>query len=653
MPAQGIPASQIANVIPGVLAAGGLGLNLVALVLTTSNRVPIGTVQSFPDALSVGDFFGLNSPEYGVAQVYFAGFTGASITPASLLFAQYPSAVQGAYPILFGGPLGDQITLAQLKALAPGTLTIVVNGTSYTSTSINLASATSFSNAASIIQTALGVNDASFTGAIAAATGNFTGAINGNVLTLSAVSAGVAVVGGVLSGAGVAPGTTIQAQLTGPTGGLGTYQVTPGNQSVSSTGITETYGTLTVSAVASGALAVGQTLSGAAPLVVGSNITALGTGTGGLGTYITQSQTVPSETMNAGPLTVVYDSVSAGFILTGGTPGANGTISYASGAMAAPLDLTAATGAVLSQGAPQATPNAFMTTLFAGFQNFGTFFSMWSATIPDAVAFAIWTSEQNTEVAYINWDPAVQNTSPNPITSNAAIIANGASGTIPFYAPINGVLDAAFVAGCIASVDYNQVNGRKTLAFRTQPGLPSEVGNGATAEQLLTNGLNFYGTYSTPSEGFTWIYDGSVTGPFLWVDSYMDAVWLKNLLQNAILQLLGSVGNIPYNAAGYAMIAEALGGGPATNGQNPGPIQQALAFGAIRTGVSLSSTQIVTINNAAGPGVAATITNQGWYLQIQPATPQVRQARGSPPITLWYTDGQSVQQITLQSIEVQ
>jgi hypothetical protein len=38
---------------------------------------------------------------------------------------------------------------------------------------------------------------------------------------------------------------------------------------------------------------------------------------------------------------------------------------------------------------------------------------------------------------------------------------------------------------------------------------------------------------------------------------------------------------------------------------------------------------------------------------IQPATAQVRAARGSPPIIFFYTDGQSVQSLALTSTEIQ
>lgn len=57
--------------------------------------------------------------------------------------------------------------------------------------------------------------------------------------------------------------------------------------------------TLTVTAVASGSLAVGQVLSGA-NVTAGTVITALGTGNGGAGTYtVSISQTAASATVNA------------------------------------------------------------------------------------------------------------------------------------------------------------------------------------------------------------------------------------------------------------------------------------------------------------------------------------------------------------------
>jgi hypothetical protein len=48
-----IPASQIVNVIPSVVSAGGNALQLSGLFLTPSPRVPIGQVPSFATATDV------------------------------------------------------------------------------------------------------------------------------------------------------------------------------------------------------------------------------------------------------------------------------------------------------------------------------------------------------------------------------------------------------------------------------------------------------------------------------------------------------------------------------------------------------------------------------------------------------------------------
>lgn len=79
--------------------------------------------------------------------------------------------------------------------------------------------------------------------------------------------------------------------------------------------------TLTVSAVTNGTLAVGQTISGTG-VTAGTTIIALGTGTGGTGTYtVSASQTVSSTTISA---TCFWDMSKA--INAKVTPGGNRTL---------------------------------------------------------------------------------------------------------------------------------------------------------------------------------------------------------------------------------------------------------------------------------------------------------------------------------------
>jgi hypothetical protein len=176
-----------------------------------------------------------------------------------------------------------------------GTTAALFGQTAYANISTGLAS---FAAASS-------VSSASVTGAIAASTASVTGSISGDLLTVSAVASGTLVPGGTLAGASVATGTQIVSQATPletgeELGGIGRYTVSISEQAVASTTISETYGTLTVSAVGSGALGVGDPLSGSG-VTTGTVVTALGTGTGGIGTYIVSpTQTAASTTITAG-----------------------------------------------------------------------------------------------------------------------------------------------------------------------------------------------------------------------------------------------------------------------------------------------------------------------------------------------------------------
>jgi hypothetical protein len=121
---------------------------------------------------------------------------------------------------------------------------------------------------------------------------------NPGVLNVTAVGSGTLYPGVTLSGTGVVTGTQIVSQLTGTTGGVGTYIVSI-PQTVASTTITGAAGVLTVGGTVTGTFSVGDTLSGAG-VTAGSYITALGTGAGGAGTYIVSaSQTVASESISA------------------------------------------------------------------------------------------------------------------------------------------------------------------------------------------------------------------------------------------------------------------------------------------------------------------------------------------------------------------
>ncbi len=501
-----IPASAIVQVTPSVLAAGGRALDIIGLLLTTSARVPIDVVQAFSNQTDVADYFGDESTEAALAAIYFNGYDKSYIKPAKITFAQYNTASVAAW--LRGGQIST-LTLAQLKAIPTGALTVEVNGSGYTAALVDLSTATSFSNAAQIIQTAFG--------------------------------------------------------------------------------------------------------SGVCPSV----------------------------------FSVGYDSVAGAFTLTTTLTGSGATIDYAeTNALATNLMLTAAEGAVTSQGAAPQTPEAFMTNVAQITQNWATFMTCWD---PDSegdntnkLLFMQWTARQNNRYAYICWDTddAPKTISPAPTSLGYLAQQSEYSGTCLMYAPTASY--AAFICGAAASIDFTRHNARITFAFKSQSGMTPDVLSQSEADNLIANGYNFYGAYSTANDLFIFMYPGSVTGDFKWLDSYINQIWLNAQFQLAFMVLLTNAPSIPYNHEGYSLIEAAAAD----------VINQGLNFGAFRAGVTLSQAQAAEVNNAAGVDIATVLNQRGWYFQVADANPQVRQQRGSPPCTFWYMDGQSVQKINLASIEL-
>lgn len=155
-----------------------------------------------------------------------------------------------------------------------------------------------------------------------------TGSIAGTTLTVTAVGTGTVLgAGQILSGGSasvgfVDPATTIVAQLTGTAGSTGTYQVSV-SQSVASTTIAATGGGLTVNAMTTGTLCVGQVISGTG-IVTGTKISGRGTGTGGAGTYTIDTAPTPGTSITVtgagGTLTVggtVTGTFSVGDVISG------------------------------------------------------------------------------------------------------------------------------------------------------------------------------------------------------------------------------------------------------------------------------------------------------------------------------------------------
>lgn len=505
-----IPASYFVNATPGVLAAGGNSLVLSGLFLTENLAMPTGTVLSFPSPAAVGAFFGLGSAEYLQSLIYFPGYTNSTVKPAAMLFAPFNVAARAGY--LQSGSLAA-LSLTALQALT-GTLTITFAGTPETSATINLSAATSYTNAASLIQ----------------------------------------------------------AGFTSPAFG------------------------------------------------------------------------------------VTWSSTANAFLFTSTATGATETVAYATGTLAASLNLTQANGALLSQGAAIDTPASAMTNAYAVNQNFATVVTLFEPAIAVKEAFAAWFNAENDSLLYLAWDSDV-NASVQGSTESFGYVAQQAqyssvacfSGDPALAASAGTTLGAlalnlaTFVSGAIASINFNQTNGRTTLAYLSSSAIQPTCANLTTAINLKANGYNYYGSVATANQSFIFLFPGLMAGsPFLSIVRYINQIWMNSQFQLGLMTYATQAGSISYTPAGYDAIRNVL----------ITPITAAGTFGAIRANVVLSAAQVSLVNQAAGVNAAAPIQQFGYYLQILDPGATARANGQTPIINFWYTDGGDVLQISLASIDI-
>ncbi len=341
-------------------------------------------------------------------------------------------------------------------------------------------------------------------------------------------------------------------------------------------------------------------------------------------------------------LTVSWDAQLSRFFVYSSTTGASSTITYGSGAAATSLGLTAATGAILSAGAIAATPAVIFASITTITQNWALFMTVWEPDTDGKIEFADWVQTQGQRYGYVAWDTdATVLDGDVPASFGAQALAAEYDGIYAVYDPDGS--KAAFVCGTTASIDFARPAGRLTFAFRSQAGLTADVHTATQANYATANGYNFYADYATANDQFVFMQTGMTAGKWKWFDSYINQIWLNNALQLAFMDYLSQALSVPYNTTGYSKLrAVALD-----------PILAAVNFGAIQPGVVLSNSQKAQVNSLAGADVSDVIYTSGWYLGIRDPGAIVRGQRGSPVITLIYSDGGSVQKIVISSTNVQ
>jgi len=315
----------------------------------------------------------------------------------------------------------------------------------------------------------------------------------------------------------------------------------------------------------------------------------------------------------AQPFNIAYDATRNRYTLLTLTGGPTQTSTDIGGTLAPGVRLASSAGAYIATvGVAADTPASAMSRVVTLDTNWGVFSTAYAASLNDRLAYASWNSGQAYQYVYLGWDTDAASTSANNAASfGAQAFAAPYQGTWPVYG--TQALAGALM-GYVAGVNFSVPNGRTTAAFRQFNSAPAAtVTDLATANALLSNQYTYLGAYANQANAYTVSYAGSISGAFLWVDTY-------SAIYNNALPV----------------------------------IDNAVTAGIIRSGVTLSQSQIQQVNAQAGRDVANVLQTRGWYLLIaDPGNPsQARQQRTTPTAYLWYVDGGSIQAITIRSIAV-
>ena len=235
---------------------------LTRLFIVATQITPATAVQPFHSATAVANYYGATSTEASLAKEFFADYAGTS---ATMLFTRIGL---GQRPHLLGANISNY-NLTQLQSIN-GSLGLTFDGYTY-SGNINLSGVTSFTDAAHAIQAALNshrqVAAVTAGDSIAPESASFTGYAVREQLYVTSVSSGSIEIGGMSLRTRPCVRRSDHSPIERNARRRRSIQFFRSRRDCFNTEpMTETYGVLTVGAVNSGTVAVGQEVTGAGVL---------------------------------------------------------------------------------------------------------------------------------------------------------------------------------------------------------------------------------------------------------------------------------------------------------------------------------------------------------------------------------------------------
>lgn len=147
-----ISQSQYVAITSGVGGAAQVSnREQILRVFTTAAQMPTETVLEFTSAQGVGNYFGFNSQEYAIAQSYFGFVNNYQQSPSKLSF--YADVSQGKAPFLWGTQAPTALTA--FTSISDGAFVLSMGGVTETISGLSFSSASSYTQIAQTIQTAI------------------------------------------------------------------------------------------------------------------------------------------------------------------------------------------------------------------------------------------------------------------------------------------------------------------------------------------------------------------------------------------------------------------------------------------------------------------------------------------------------------------
>jgi hypothetical protein len=267
-------------------------------------------------------------------------------------------------------------------------------------------------------------------------------------------------------------------------------------------------------------------------------------------TSFANAATIMTAAFTSPDFAITYDATRNRFLVATTLTGATANMSAITGTLIG-VGLTAGEGAVqVATGYAADTAATVMNRVVALTTAFATWTAAWATVIADRLTFAQWNSSQNYQFAFVSADTDVADQTPNNAASfGAQVFAAPYQGTWPLY----GSYDTAGAAmGYAASINFNLPNGRTNAAFRQlNAGTAPTCTNRTLAIALRSNNYSYIGAYANAENVWSIVYNGAVSGKFLWIDTYLNQIWLNANLQQSTFEALLAYNSVPYNEDGY------------------------------------------------------------------------------------------------------